>query len=243
MGNFAYDMAGGAPVFRKYVSSSDLSNAGVHILDAGTGVHGLVIGTTTGAADVVGVTADAPGTATTADQQADATVVTVILNPLAVYKYRMCGGATEGTQLSVWTNSAASSTGETMTITTGDTAPNSPDLDDGTIVCVSGANLGRKRLIEATAATTVDVEPRFTSAIAVNDQFILVPASYFPNSNAGATFTTNLYEVNATTDWSSGASVAACRVSEVEFDTSNVTNARRQSYCYLYFTDQVFHGV
>lgn len=243
MGNFAYDLAGGAPVLKKYASSSDLPNAGVHILDAGTGVHGLVIGTTTGAADVVGVTQDAPGTAVTADQQLDATLVTVIVNPLAVYRYRMCGSATEGTTLSVWTNSAASTTGETMTITTGDVAPNSPDLDDGMIACVSGNNVGRVRLIEATAATTAAAEPRFNNTLAVGDQFILVPYSSFPNSNAGVAFTTALYEANATVDCSTGQTVCASRVTEVQFDFSSVANARANSYVYLFFTDQIFHAV
>lgn len=243
MASFAFDLAGGAPVLRRYAVSSDLTNAGVHLVDAGTGVHGLVLGTTTGAADVVGVTNDAPGTATTADQQANATEATVIVNPLAVYRYRMSGGAAEGTQLGLWTNSAASTTGERMTITTGDTAPNSPDLDDGTMACVAGANLGRVRLIEATGATTADAEPRFNNTIAAGDQFILVAPCYFPNSNAGAQFTTNIYEADVTADWSAGATVAACRVAGVEFDFSSVTNARRNSHVFIYFTDQVFHGV
>lgn len=243
MGNFAHDLSGGAAVLKKYATSSDVPNAGVHMVDAGTGVHGIVIGTTTGAADVVGVAQDASGTAVTADQQLNATEVTVVVNPLAVYRYRMSGGATDGTQLGLWTNSAASTTGERMTITTGDTAPNSPDLDDGTMACVSGNNVGRIRLIEATAATTADAEPRFVNTLAVGDTFILVAPSYFPNSNAGVQFTTLLYECDVTSDWSSGASVAAGRVYHVEFDFSSVTNARQKSYVYLYFTDQIFHGV
>lgn len=243
MGNFAYDLAGGAPVLKRYATSSDLPNAGVHVVEAGTGVHGIVIGTTTGAADVVGVTQDASGTAVTADQQLDATLVTVCVNPLAVYKYRMSGSATAGTQLGLWTNSSADTTGETMTITTGDTAPNSPDLDDGTIACVSGNNLGRIRLIEATAATTVAAEPRFNSTLASGDTFILVPYNYFPNNNAGVAMATLLYEADATVDCSTGQTVCPSRVVELQFDFSSAANARTNSFVYLYFTDQLFHAV
>lgn len=233
--NYAYQIGGGSLLKKRYRIGASATVAGVPVLVAAADGAGLALSLTTGATDAVGVTVDT-GTYSTTQGDPEGQV-TVIINPDAVYKIRLNNGATAGGQLALTTNSVASTTGLLVTITSGDAAPNSPEMDEGTIVGVSGANVGVARKITSTAATQATVTVPFPNDIAVGDQFIILP--FNPSDVAGdnVNLTSNLAEGRQ--DIAVGTGIAAVHV-DLEVDCSSVSNARRQSYLYAMLDDQIF---
>lgn len=236
---FAYTLGGGAPLNKKFKIDETLATAGIPVLTAGTADKGLNPATTTAAADVVGITLDtATYTATPSTTTAEG-VVTVCINPDAVYRLHMSGTAAGGGALLTTTQTAASTT--IVTITTGDPAPNSPTMLDGMIACATGANWGQTRKITSVAATTATVVVAWINSAAVGDVFLIVP--FFPGATQDlggtlGTLTTNLDEasgIGATT-----TSGVEFRVVDVEFDFANLTTARNNSFVYAMTGDSIF---
>lgn len=119
-------LSGGAPVIKSYQVNATFANAGVPALVSAAGEAGIDLPTTTGAVDMVGVTLD---TATYSTTQGDAeALVRVIINPDAILKMRMSGGATTGTSLTLQEVTTASAGG--TVITTG-AEWSSPTYDEG----------------------------------------------------------------------------------------------------------------
>ena len=234
--NYAYSLTGNStPLVKRYKISETMATAGVPVLVNAANGAGLALASATGAADAVGVTV---GTGTYSTVQGDAEgTVEVIISPDAVYKLRMCNSATAGTQLVITTNSAAETAGTVVTITTGDPAPNSPEMDEGTIVCVAGANVGQTRKLTSTAATTATVTVPFLNDIAANDVFIIVPWTPADVAGDNVNLTTTLTE--ARQDIAVGTGIAMVVV-DIEFDTSSQDNARRKSYLYGQLDDCIF---
>src|SRR3990167_8175777 len=94
---FAYDLSGGSTaIIKKYQVAATNTTIGVPYLKTADGGSGIVLGSTTGAADFIGVNVDAAGTYVTAQQSDNsdtARLTSIICNPLAVYRARLCGGA------------------------------------------------------------------------------------------------------------------------------------------------------
>ena len=237
--NYAYSLIGaGVPVIKRYKISATLADPGVYVTVATAGVTGLVKGITTTVAGQVGVTVD---TATYSTTQGDAeAVASVIVNPSAVYRLRLAGGATAGTQGVITTNITANTDGLIVTKTgasgVGDPDPNSPTMDEGLIVCIGGANVGQSRKITSVAATTATVIVPFVNDIAVGDVFILCP--YMPGDTAADNIqtTSNIVEADHTVAVGTGADL---RPIEVEFDTADLLSARRNSFVYAYLVENV----
>ena len=231
---------GGAALPMKFKIGATFSSAGVPAVQAWTSpdngirpMQGAVLAT-----DYIGLTID---TGTYSETQGDTEgVITVVISPDVVLKARMCNSATSGTQLVTTTNSVAETAGTTVTITTGDPAPNSPDLAQGTIACISGANKGQSRKFITSAATTAAATSPFTNDIASGDVFLIVP--WFVMSNGGSDnvqVTTDLTE--ARQDIAAGTGIPS-EIWETKFDFSDVSSARRESYLYFSPNDIVGFG-
>lgn len=190
--NFAFAFSGGSPIVRKFQIGETMANPGVPVLVGGAGEEGVVLASTTGAADLVGVTLNAATlvTAQQTDNSNPERTVEVILNPDAVYKARLSGGSTSGTDLSIETVTTASTTG--LDVNTGTDFTN---FDEGTIHCISGNNVGISRKITVGDGTDASVTVAFPFDIAVGDEFIVVP--FTPGEDQFVQLTSDLTEVDA----------------------------------------------
>lgn len=185
MSNVGYIISGAAPLIKKYqvaAGTPDFTVAGCPAIASATttgGVAPMAAGTL---ADYVGLSLD---TAVYSTSQATVAangpgVVSLCVSPDVAIRNRVSGAATAGTALVTVTNSVASTGGTAVTITSGDAAPNSPTMLDGTIICLSGANVGVRRKITTVSATVYTVVVPFPYTIAVNDVFVAVP--FFPGA-------------------------------------------------------------
>jgi len=231
--NYAWDEIGGQQVLRKMKISATFATPGIYATVGASNGAGIVVGLRTTATEQVGVTVDT-GTYSTTQGDAEG-VVTVITNPYAVYRMLMVGDE-DNAQLTLTTNSVAETAGTVVTITTGDPAPNSPTMDEGTIVCVGGANYGHTRKITAVGATSATVTVPFPRDIAAGDVFILVP--WTPNDTAGDNINLSADLANAEQDVAVGTG-ADFRPLALEFDTTSQANARRNSYVYAALVSHV----
>lgn len=231
--NFAYTSNGTPAVFKRYkIGGASFATAGIPALIAAASTAGLALGASSTLTDAVGVTLD---TGVYSATQGDAEgLVTVNINPQSVYKLLMSGGGAAGTTLGLTTNSAAETAGTVVTITTGDPVPNSPTMDEGTIVCISGANVGQTRKITSVAATTATVTVPFLNDIAAGDTFLLVP--YFPFDNAcdNIELTGNLAGANALEAVGDGG---VMEIHAVEFDVYGTP--RTNSFVYASLQDHI----
>ena len=188
---------------------------------------------------MVGLTVDTATYTTTSAADMVEGVVTVAVNPDLVSKWLLSGAAAEGTQLVITTNSAADTASLTVTITTGDPAPNSPEMIDGIAIAISGANVGQSRIISASGATVATVTVPFPNDIAVGDVFLIMSQPNTPSDTANnANLTTALDGVRA--DIAVGTGVAA-RPVELAIDFSGQLAARRNSFVLLHADDHIFN--
>ena len=189
----AFMMNGGSPSRRLFQIGEAMATAGVPVVVGGAGNEGLALAATTTASDLVGVTLDVQATLVTAQQSDNsdpAREVTVITNADAVYSANCSGSATAGTDLSTFTVTTASTTG--LVVTAGDF--NTVDLDEGSIHCIEGANVGITRKITSTTTSAATVKVAFPNDIDVGDKFIAVP--FTPGEDQFVQLTSNLAEVD-----------------------------------------------
>jgi hypothetical protein len=229
--NLAYLLSGGAPVLKRHKIGASAA-AGIPVTE--TSGAGIANATTTAITDAVGVTVDASTYTTTQATDMVEGVATVIINPDAVLRAKMVSAATGNTQLNLTTNSAANTAGTTITITTGDAAPNSPEMSGGTAFCVSGNNKGLSRVITSTAATTATLTVPFPHTIAAGDTFVLIPWSVPGVSNVTTTLTTDLTAVRGD---QAASSTALINVVDLEIDSEL---PRSNSYLHLLLQDHMY---
>jgi hypothetical protein len=211
--NFAYLLSGGAPIVKKFQVNATLATAGIPVTKGGANTKGVIAATTTAAVGMVGVTLDTATYAAgqNADKSDQAAYVSVIINPGAVWRAKLCGGATENTALPLFACTTASATGLSVTAT-GVTDLTSPTMDEGVIFGYDGANGGIGRKITSVAATVATVITAFPRATVVGDRFFVVPlcGSPFGFEASNPQLTTLLTQVDAT---------AAVTLSNVNFNT------------------------
>lgn len=234
--NFGYSLSGGAPVLKKYrVASGSTANAGGYVTNSVANGSGVVLGLVTTVANQVGCTLDAATGSTT--PTSDSTPVTsVIINGDAVYRLLIVKGATGG-QIDILTESAGGSK-TANTITTGETAPNSPEMDEGTIVCVSGANKGQTRKLTSTSATVATTTEGWVNANVAGDISILLPWTPGDVAANNVNLTTDLAQARADIAVGTGADM---RPVELLVDQGDVTNARNASYLLAMFDDLIWY--
>lgn len=193
----AYIMSGGAPKIKKFQIGEAMATAGVPVEIGAVTDDGILLVETTTALDVIGVTLDVQATLVTA-QQADNSdperVVSVIVNPDAVYKARLAGGAASGTALTAQTVSTASADG--LDVTTGfDYA--TPTMLGGVIWGATGANSNVARKITSVNTDHTAHQTAFPVDTIVGDTFYNANVTLQPG-NAFVELTTALDELNAT---------------------------------------------
>lgn len=183
----------GAPIIKKYQVNASVLNVGVPLLVPGAGNAGLVLATTTGATSMVGINVDTATyvTAQQTDGSSAERTIGIIVNPDALFRLLMSGGATENTALSLQTETTGSTTG--LLITTG-AAWNSPTFDEGSAWGYDGANAGQVRKITAVDGTSGTLTVAFDRDIAIGDRFLRAP--YTPWQTNTIQLTTNLTQAD-----------------------------------------------
>ncbi|KKL06951.1 hypothetical protein LCGC14_2590900 [marine sediment metagenome] len=167
----------------------------------------MMVSTTTAMADAIGVTYDT-GTYVTA-QQTDGTSaerkVKVCVSPDAVYRALMSGGATEGTALTEYTISSATTDGLDVT----DTAITwtSPAWDEGSVFFLSGVNKGQLRKVITTGGSEATIATAFDNDHAVGDTGFRVPWWFFDRTSDGLTTTTLLTQADQSADTGAGGDI------------------------------------
>lgn len=231
----AYAISGSKHHIKKYQIGETVSQSGVPLLVPASSGAGVVRATTTGAADMIGCNIDT-ATYVTA-QQTDGTsaerTVSIIVNPDMVYKALLSGGATEGTALTLYPVTTASTDG--LAVTT-NSAWNSPTYDEGVVWGYDGANAGRARKLTSVSATAGTVTVAFDRDTVVGDNFLRAP--FWPTGTTTAQLTTNLYQVDASIAVGTGAQFEC-----IELILNDLNeNGRTNSYVFLVSRSHWFAG-
>ena len=233
---YAYSLSGvAAPVMKRYQVAATNTVIGRPYLKVADGGVGVVLGATTDATDFIGVNVDAAGTyaaGQNTDGSDNAKYTTLIINPMAVYRARLSGGATDGTALTARTVTTASTDGLTVTHSAFDAS--SPEMDEGVIWGYSGANAGVYRKITSTSSTATTVILAFPRDTVVGDTFLVAPI--YPTRSIIAQLTTNCTEIDATAAISGDAENIVVEMLLNDIAGSGLT----QSYAYIQFADNLF---
>lgn len=229
---YAYMSGGGAPLAMKFQIGVTMSTANVPVIAPTDGTPGILLPTTTTAANQVGVSLDT-ATYVTA-QQTDGTSaereVTVVVSPGAVFRALMTGGAADGTALTLYDVTTASSTG--LDIVTGDDFSN---WDEGVIWGYDGANAGAKRKITVGDATDASVTVAFDQDTVVGDNFMVAPWWFLDVKANDITTTTNLSQVDA-----SATVDAGWQAKIIDMELRDIGGeGRTKSYLLFMFDDHV----
>ena len=232
---FTYDLSGGSTaIVKKYQVAATNTTIGRPYLKAADGGVGIVLGTTTGSADYIGVNIDAAGTyaaAQNSDGSENAKITSIIVNPLAVYRARLSGAAADGTALTAHTVTTATTDG--LTITHSDYDAQTITMDEGTIWGYTGANSGIVRKITGVSTTSTTVILAFPRDDAVGDQYLHAPVS--PTRSITAQLTTNCTEIDAS------AAITGCTIVVVEMICNDKSgNGTTESYALIQFADSLF---
>jgi len=241
MAEFGLDYYGAIPIMKRFQFGVTLTKAGIPFTVPASNTAGVVIGTTTGATDLVGMSIDtgavgsgvgAHGTGAanatysttqgTGDSSA-ARCVTLIINPFAVWRWKMSQGATNDTALSLRAVTTASAGGTAIT-TNEDWS--SPTYDEGITWGYDGANAGAARKVTSVSSTAGTVVIPFDYATVVGDNFIRAP--YWPMQTVTLQLTTSLDQADASIAVGTGAPFRI-----VDLDLRDVAgDGRNQSFVY-----------
>jgi len=179
---------GGAEVMRRYHIGATFSNPGIIAIDAGNDPNGVIPSTATDFADCLGL-ALTSGTYSATPSAGSLGTVEVSIRPDNIINATMSGSSTEGTALTVMTNTAAD-TSTPDVITSTDAQSNS--MIGGTIWRRQRhgniAGLSEWRIISAhSASATVTIPVDLEYGIAVNDQFLMCPWTMIPGDGTDTT--------------------------------------------------------
>tara|TARA_R110000803_G_scaffold210440_2_gene282264 strand:+ start:30347 stop:31045 length:699 start_codon:yes stop_codon:yes gene_type:complete len=227
---YSYTLSGATPRLKNVILGVQSDVRGVPLIAGTAGLAGVIKATTTAAVDFIGVQNNVPavsyGTAQKTDGSDNASIAEVIINPDAVYKAKLCGGATSGTDLSAIAATAATTTGLTVTFTT-----LAGTFDEGSLYCVTGANKGKIRRIASITTNVATLTVAFPRDIAIGDTFVALP--FAPDTALQyVQLTSDLTEVNATV--AVDTDNANFRVLELKL------NEVGDSYAYLIAVDHMY---
>lgn len=237
---FAYNLTAsvGTPIVKKYQigNSTVFANYGafgVIGLAPAANAGGVGISTTTSFARAIGVTLDANTYTTTQGVGSSSAErkCSFIVNPDAVYKAKLSGGATENTALSLYPVTTASAGG--TAITTG-TSWTSTEFDEGVAWFYDGANVGQIRKITSTSSTAGTVTIPFDVATVVGDNAMRAP--FWPGQTVTLQATTNLYQIDASIAVGTGGAVVV-----IDADLNSIAaDGRNNSYVYFKLGDHAY---
>lgn len=240
--NLGYILSGAAPVKKRYkVGVTMTTAAGIPIMVATTADAGVIFlpaTAITAVTDCVGVTLDTAAYSTTQSSTVEG-LITVIINPDAVWRLHASGGAGAGVVLPVTTNDVANA-GGTVIDKTGAAGSGDDDVINflrGTGFATSGNNKGQSRVVTVSGSTTCTVLVPFTNTIAVGDEFIFVPWEVAGALGNLVWLTTNLDE--ARTNVAAASVGMTCGVVDIEMDMSDTFTARRNTYVHVNISDHI----
>ena len=225
-------LSGGAPYIQKYQINADFPNAGVPALVASAAEAGIDLPGTATFPDVVGITLDT-GVFLSAQQTgaADPAVeVACVINPDAIVRVLLSGGTTEGTALTLYDVTTASTDG--LDVTTGDDFTN-PQFDEGAVWGYDGANAKIIRRITATSSTDITVGVAFPNDSVVGDNYIVAPYSPTPTDVQDMTLTDAFTEAAASIAVGTGDPISFIRYQHEDLAGDGRTN----SYVLINFPD------
>lgn len=223
-------LSGGAPVIKKYQINATIADVGVPLLVGASNEAGLDLPTTTVAADVVGLNLDTATYSTTQGSGSESAerLVSVIINPDAILRARMSGGATEGTALTLYDVTTVSAGG--TAINTG-TAWDNPTFDEGVVWAYDGANVGQSRKITSVSSTVGTVLIPFDYGTIVGDNFMRAP--YWSMQGLTVQLTTNFTEADASIAVGTGAGFRP-----IDMELNDISgDGRLTSYVHMLPTD------
>lgn len=239
MAQFDFDYYGSIPVVKKFQYGVTLTTAGIPFTVPASNTAGVVIGTTTTATDLVGMSLDrgnvtnlvngisVAGTGNAAYSTTQGTgsssaerAVSLIVNPFAVWAWKMSGGATSDTALSAQTVTTASSGGTAVT-----TAAewSNPTYDEGVTWGYTGPNAGRMRKLTSVSNTAGTVTIPFDYATVVGDVFLRAP--YWPMQTVTIQLTTTLEQADASIAVGTGAPFRVVELRLRDSTDSGITNS------------------
>lgn len=226
---FLGTLSGSSPVIKKYKASAAQA-VGTIVLRSAAGASGqFSTSTTTSFADSLGLCLDnglnAGSSITYSTTQGDPEAVFgVIVNPDQILRAKMVTGAA-GTSITSDTIVTAASNGLTAV---GGTSVASPDMDEGILWYLSGANVGKSRKITSTSSVTATVIVPF-AANAVGDTYC------YAGLNIGltnVTLTTNLQNVRTDIAIATGGSATI-----IDMELAGTGD----SFVHLVLADNVFN--
>jgi len=229
---FAFDLSGSSTAFvKKYQVAATNTVLGVpYLVNAAAGGTGIVLATTTGAADAIGVNVDTAGTYVTG-QQSDGSdtqrLTSVIVNPHGVYSALLSGGAGDGTAMTLYTAVSGGADGLTIVM---DVSVASPDTDETYMYCLTGANAGSRRKVTSTSTTTATFIVAWRYDVAAGDTFMTLGAT--PTQTTTLTLNTSLTQIRGDL----APTGAAFNVVEA------IAHDRTSSYLNIMFGDHAFSG-
>lgn len=231
MAQFDYDIYGSVPVVKKFQFGVTLTQTGIPFTIPAAGTAGVVIGTTTGATDLVGLSIDqgtdriggAQSTYTTTQGSGAASaerVVSLIINPFAVWAWKISATEVANVAIVLQTVTTASAGGTAVT-----TAAewSSPTVDEGVTWGYSGANAGRFRKVTSVSATAGTVTIPFDYGIVVNDEFLRAP--WWPMQTVTIQLGTNLTQADASIVVGTGAPFRVVELRLRDLSDSGRTNS------------------
>lgn len=212
MAAFDFDYYGSVPIVKKFQFGVTLTTVGIPFTVPAANTAGVVIGTTTTASDLVGLSIDKGTVLQTGSAQSTFSttqgtgassaerVVSLIVNPFAVWAFKMSGGSTSDTALASQTVTTASAGGTAVT-----TAAewSSPTFDEGVTWGYTGANAGRVRKLTSVSTTAGTVTIPFDVATVVGDVFLRAP--YWPMQTVTIQLTGTLEQADASIAVGTGA--------------------------------------
>lgn len=187
-------LSAGAFVAMQFQIEDSFGIAGIPAILGAAADGGVQTSATTGPAAGLGIAINAQTAINTA------ALVTVVVNPDLVCRAKLSGGSASDTALAAFTATTGSANTNVVT-TASPSAPNSPDLDDGTIWPYSGSLVGNSyRAVTAADGTTFTVANVWSSVPVSGDEFLAI-ACPAPGGLIGfVTLTTELDQVDATDD-------------------------------------------
>lgn len=219
-----YFVSAAVVVSQILVREATASNAGEAADPSGTTTATDCLGCATDAATYTATPTQNPGAFWPPTAGTLENLVRIEVNPFAIYRFPISGGATAGTALSNGASAAGrniliiSTAGSKTILTAAGTTGNAgnADFSGGLVIGKSGANVGQIRKISSHVDNTSDtVTVGFLNNTVVGDQFIKVP---FGRSVQKLQFTSNFVEANGVIATGTGANF---RVLNVVFDEQN----------------------
>lgn len=208
MGKFVGDYSTGtvSPIIKKFKVGATIARSGILVMAPAAGNAGVIPCTTTAVTNTVGMAVD-NATYSTSQAATSDVVVSVIVNPHAVYAYRMSGSAVAGVTLSNQDETTGSAGG---TVVTTGASWTSTEFDEGFVWANRdgvNANMGQSRKITSTSATAGTVTVPFSNAIAIGDDFLRCPYSPYDPTAKTIQFGTLLTEADASIAVGTGAAM------------------------------------